>query len=88
MTYINVSTEQAEVIITEASGAVTAVTTTSAPSVVTAVTAGPQGPPGANLAVVTSSPETGSIVYYDSAVGIFRVDNAHTFTTLADGGNF
>lgn len=88
MTYINVTTAQAEVIVTESTGAITAVTTASAPSVITAVTAGPQGPPGANLPVVTSNPETGSVVYYDSAVGIFRADNSHTFTTIADGGNF
>jgi hypothetical protein len=46
MTYINVTTAQAEVLITEENGAITTVTTASAPNVLTAVTEGPQGPQG------------------------------------------
>ena len=46
MTYINVTTTQAEVVITEENGAITTVTTASAPSILTAVTEGPQGPQG------------------------------------------
>jgi len=88
MTYINTTTTQVEINITDETGATTTVTTPPAPEVVTAFTAGPQGPPGANLAIVSNTPTTGSVVYYDTAVGLFRVDSDHTFSTLVDGGNF
>lgn len=88
MTTINVTTETAEILVTESTGASTTVTTACVPSILTAVTAGPQGPPGANIPVVTDSPENGSVIYYDRSVGIFRADAIHTFISLADGGNF
>lgn len=88
MTTINVTTETAEILVTESNGASTTVTTASVPSVLTATTAGPQGPPGANIPIATDNPENGSVIYYDRSVGIFRADAIHTFVTLADGGNF
>jgi hypothetical protein len=46
MTFINATTTQAEITITEENGAITAITTPSSPTLLTAYTEGPQGPPG------------------------------------------
>lgn len=52
------------------------------------ITAGPQGPPGITIPVVSNSPTSGSVIYYDDSVATFRVDSQHTFITITDGGNF
>lgn len=94
MTFINVTTTQAEVVVTEATGAITAVTTASAPSLLTAVTEGPQGPPGPVVPlgslsnVNTSAVADGSVLYYHEATSTFKADTLWTTNTLTDGGNF
>ncbi len=97
MTYVNVTTTQAEVVITEENGAITTVTTASAPSVLTAVTEGPQGPQGPAGPIVplgslsnvdTSAVTDGSVLYYDSASTTFKANTIWTTSTLSDGGNF
>ena len=94
MTFVNVTTTQAEVIATEGNGSVTAITTAAAASIITAVTEGPQGPPGpvvplGNLSNVnTNSVTDGSVLYYDSATAFFKADAIWTTTKLTDGGNF
>jgi hypothetical protein len=52
------------------------------------VTSGPQGPPGISIPISSNNPVTGSVVYYDQDIQIFRVDSDHTLETLTDGGNF
>lgn len=72
----------------EDSNGTTAVVETNKVSSVQMTTAGPQGPPGINIPVITSSPTTGSVIYYDNTAAAFRADNEHTFITITDGGNF
>jgi hypothetical protein len=95
MTYINVTATQAEIVITEDSGAVTAITTPSAPELLTAFTEGPQGAPGAAIASIgqipdvdTSAVTDGSVLVYNATISKFTADTNWTTTSLTDGGNF
>jgi hypothetical protein len=95
MTFINVTTTQAEITITEENGAITAITTPASPGVITAYTEGPQGAPGAAIASIgqipdvdTSAVSDGSVLVYDSSSSKFKANNVWTTSTLSDGGNF
>jgi hypothetical protein len=98
MTYINVTSTQAEIVLTDASGAVTAITTPSAPQILTAVTEGPLGPQGPPAPVIssigqisdvdTSAVTDGSVLVYNGTVSKFTADSVWTTTSLTDGGNF
>ena len=95
MTYINVTATQAEIVITEDSGAVTAITTPSVPEILTAYTEGPQGAPGGAITAIgqiadvdTSAVTDGSVLVYNSTVSKFTANSVWTTTSLTDGGNF
>jgi hypothetical protein len=95
MTYINVTSTQAEIVLTDASGAVTAITTPSAPQILTAVTEGPQGPAAPVISSIgqiadvdTSAVTDGSVLVYNGTVSKFTADSVWTTTSLTDGGNF
>ena len=95
MTFINVTTTQAEITITEENGAITAVTTPSSPAIITAYSEGPQGPAGPALTslgqipdVDTSTVTDGSVLVFNAQSAKFKADNVWTTTSLADGGNF
>lgn len=95
MNQINVTTTQAEIIVTEDSGAITVVTTPSAPSLITAVTEGPSGPAGQAWVSIGQIPDVdisavtnGSVLYYESSTSKFKANSTWTTAELADGGNF
>lgn len=85
---IVVPTPEVSSICIEDSNGTTAVVETNKVSAVQMTTEGPQGPPGVNIPIVTSSPITGSVIYYDNSAAVFRADNEHTIITITDGGNF
>lgn len=87
MTSVNVTTQSASVLVTEASSST--VVTSDSVATVTATTAGPRGPVGpAGLEVDSAAKVNGSIVYYDGSSAQFKADAVWTTTTLTDGGNF
>lgn len=95
MTFVNVTTTQAEITITEENGAITTITTPSAPNIITAYTEGPQGVPGPALQSIgqipdvdTSAVANGSVLVYDGSVSKFKANDIWTTATLSDGGNF
>lgn len=95
MTFINVTTTQAEITITEENGAITAITTPSSPAIITAYTEGPQGAPGAAIASIGQIPDVdttavtdGAVLVYDGSASKFKANNIWTTSTLSDGGNF
>ena len=87
MNYINVETSQAEVIVNEENGVVTAITTPSARQVLTAVTEGPQGPAGSFPLNDTAKVDR-SLIYYDAASSSYRAGSTWTTDTVVDGANF
>lgn len=95
MTYVNVTTANAEIAITNESGEIVAITTPSSPQVLTAYTEGPQGPSSAALGTLgdltdvdTSAVTDGSVLVYDGGIAKFTADSTWTTTSLTDGGNF
>lgn len=95
MTFINVTTTQAEITITEENGAITAITTPSSPALITAFTEGPQGPAGPALTSIgqipdvdTSAVTDGAVLVFDGSSSKFKANSIWTTSTLSDGGNF
>lgn len=95
MTYVNTTTVQAEILITEESSSPIAVTTPASPVLITTVTEGPQGPAGPALSSIGQIPDVdvsnatdGSVLIYSATSSKFQASPAWTAATLTDGGNF
>jgi len=87
MTTVNVSTTNNTVTVTEVGGTSTVVQN-PVTSTVTATTAGPQGPAAAGFVLDGTAKVDQSVVYYDSASGLFKADDTWTIKTIVKGGDF
>ena len=89
MTTVNVTTTTNKVLVTE--GATTTVVESPTTTTVIATTAGPQGPQGetgSGFTLNQTAKVDKSVVYYDSASGVYRADDTWTIETIVLGGNF
>lgn len=79
MTSVNITTNKNTVTIDESNS-----------SVIKVATKGPQGPSFAvsDTTMVDTNRVNKSIIYYDSAAGVYKADSTWTTSTLTDGGNF
>ena len=83
-----------QVVVTEVAEQTIELTTAARPLLVEVQTAGPQGPAApayglGDLSDVNTAAKVGnSVLYYDSASGVWKGDDINTITTITDGGNF
>jgi hypothetical protein len=86
MTTVNVTTTNNTVTVTE--NGTSTVVQNPVTSTVTATTAGPQGPAAAGFVLDGTAKVDQSVVYYDSASGLFKADDTWTISTIVKGGDF
>lgn len=81
-----------QVVVTEVTANVVEVAAPAVPAVVQVTTVGPQGPALSSLNdigdVDTSAKVNQSVLYYDSATGMWLGNDVNTVITITDGGNF
>jgi hypothetical protein len=87
MNQVVVTVDKVDITVTDEANSSVVVTSAGVTGTVALVTEGQQGPPG-NFNINDTNKTDKSLIYYDGAAGIYKVDSTITKETITDGGNF